>query len=581
MTIMNKYIVADANPRKPRPYQAENLQLQRKAVIAGKTKFVTNASVGAGKSQMIADMTKAIMSRWVRKDEKHYAVLVLARQGELIENNSQCCWVQGCRNSIFSASLNSKSTAFPAIFSTEGTFANAIDIEFTGVYFDYLLIDECHQVPIDDEECQYMAIINELLKRNPKMIISGFTGSPYRGMNSIIGDFWEEEIQNISTESLVETGFLVPAHFGFPDSDHQYHYESAEKGVSTTASGERFLSYDQRAANKIAENETLTHQIMADVVHRCKDRKSILIFCSSKKHCKQAAEVLPEGSYGIITDETGYKIRSKILQDAREGKVRYVLNVSCLTTGVDVPIWDTCVFLRPINSIVLLIQGIGRTLRLHDESGKKDALVLDFAGVMERLAPLYDNKFIAKALVEKAKQDLDTYECPQCQKQNSTFARRCECGYWLVKPKICPSCACENDITARDCSACGENLIDWNKALSRKAYKEGEYVPCKEMKLHADGNKLLVTYIIEGERHPFEFFYPFSDKKFCRDQFGRWVHEHTNCWVMTNRVKKMNMASIVKMKAMFSTPKTIAYRISESGKFSVRKSFLSGRESAP
>lgn len=94
------------------------------------------ASVGAGKTLLIGFMAKHVTDKGGR-------VLVLARQGELIEQNANDAWVIGCKTSIYSASLNSKSTTFPCIMGTEGTVANAIDDEFKCTKFDLLMIDEC------------------------------------------------------------------------------------------------------------------------------------------------------------------------------------------------------------------------------------------------------------------------------------------------------------------------------------------------------------------------------------------------------------------------------------------------------
>ena len=50
--------------------------------------------------------------------------------------------------------------------------------------------------------------------------------------------------------------------------------------------------------------------------------------------------------------------------------------------GVDVPYFDVCAWLRPTESLILFIQGIGRVLRLHPS--KQNALILDYAGNVER-----------------------------------------------------------------------------------------------------------------------------------------------------------------------------------------------------
>lgn len=573
--------LSDRYDKAPRDYQAQNLDAHRAAFRAGLTKFITNASVGAGKTLMIAELSRAIMKKWAKKDQNHYAILCLARTGELISQNAECAQGQGVKCSIWSASLNVKSKYFPVIFSTEKSFFNALHTDFNNVRFDFLMIDECHQVPVTENESNYMEIINELLARNPKMIISGFTGSPYRGIDSIVGDFWEKQIQDVNTDFLIDKGFLVPPHFGFPSDDlHAYNFNNCGD-TKMTRNGDSYIAYDESKLAKTAiENKSLTHEIMSEVVAITSKRAGgCLIFCASKKHCQQAAEMLHDDSYGIITDSTPYKQRTEILDKARNGDIKYVFNLQCLTTGVDVPRWDTVVFLRPIGSLVLLIQSIGRVLRLCEDINKQDALVLDYAGVMERLGAIYDGEFISKALKEKAKSDQQTTLCSNCEAVNSMFARRCfDCGHWFIKPKICPKCDTKNDITARSCSECGETLIDWNKALYKKAYTDGEMVNVKSMQISVDGNKLSVFYNVESDAQPPpEVYYPWSEKDFCRKMFKVFLQKHINSYQLVNKFLKMNASTMVKMQAMLSAPAKIGWRISpNTGRPNFKKLFKSG-----
>lgn len=51
-----------------------------------------------------------------------------------------------------------------------------------------------------------------------------------------------------------------------------------------------------------------------------RDRLGVLITCAGKKHCKEAAKYLPEGSYSIVTEDMGQKARRKALKDAATGR---------------------------------------------------------------------------------------------------------------------------------------------------------------------------------------------------------------------------------------------------------------------
>ena len=85
-------------------------------------------------------------------------VLVLARQGELIEQNADDAWAIGVKTSIFSASLGKKSTVFNCVMGTEGTVSNHLLDAFSDWLPDCILIDESHMVHWQDVmECLTLA----------------------------------------------------------------------------------------------------------------------------------------------------------------------------------------------------------------------------------------------------------------------------------------------------------------------------------------------------------------------------------------------------------------------------------------
>lgn len=161
---------------------------------------------------------------------------------------------------------------------------------------------------------------------------------------------------------------------------------------------------------------------MARVHEICKDRNGVLVTCAGERHCKEAAAALPPGTtYRIITGKTGERQRKEWLREAYEGKVKYIFQVMALTTGVNVPFWDTSVILRKIGSLTLLIQLLGRGMRLlkkwHIEQGfvKHDHLVLDFAGCMDELGELYFDPILEQAQFQRRHDNgKDPKFCPIC-----------------------------------------------------------------------------------------------------------------------------------------------------------------------
>jgi DNA repair protein RadD len=244
------------------------------------------------------------------------------------------------------------------------------------------------------------------------------------------------------------------------------------------------------------DNERLTRQIIDDLVGimDLQNRKCCIIFASSIKHAEEIRSYLPESDSSIlITGKTSKKERARLLQEARDGKHRYIINYGTLTTGTDIPIIDCVALLRASESVGLVIQMLGRGCRLYAPSwlksygqtnrlsdfyeGKMDCLVLDFGENLERFA-LSDDLVISGLLDLKERKDKqgDVQLCPECNAENSLMAQRCHgvvndgtrCEYRFLS-KTCDACDSINSLSARHCTDCGAELIDPNDKLERKA----------------------------------------------------------------------------------------------------------------
>lgn len=541
---------------------------------------VINASVGAGKSVLIAAIAKHCAE--TQLPDRPCRALVIQRQGELCKQNSDAAFEFGVtQQCCYSASLGRKGTAYPIIFGTEGTVYNALQDDFIAYPVDIIMIDECHMCDFEKPETQFMQIISHFLRLNPNTRILGYTGSPYRGTETIIGPFWRQLIGNISTDWLIEKGWLVPPTFGWPDGDDlEFDFSELQPKYGS-------WEYDENQLNDIVFGDpTKTQRIMAEVVHRTQDRGGVLIFCTSVKHTEEVARSLPAGSYCIITGSTPQPERMAMLDDCKSGKIKYCINVSVLTTGVNVPAWDTIVFLRPIGSLVLLTQAIGRGLRLHE--GKTDCLVLDYGGVMDRIGHLYNSPMLDEAEYELAKKkELDLITCPICATENSPHARRCRgessesedgrCEFFWSS-KECPHCHAENDPTAQQCRKCGQELRDPNEKLLHKPYEDQEWLPVSGWKFRICQNGAIeVEYLTSEEKdNPRLYFNPGSDSMGARQAFKQWMSVNSSGGIkyqygILGRLGNEKAAEFVLKYWLqpLKPPTHIKYRINGKGKFVV------------
>lgn len=609
----------------PRDYQEPIIEAIIEHCKKSSDPAFVDISVGGGKTSIYAFVAEHVASKGGK-------VMVLARQGELVEQNSAFAWKAHVDNSVYSASLNKKSKHYPVIYGTEGTIARAIgenepfgytvDKKTGAINFnwkpDLLLIDECHQVNFDDEDNQYMKLINFFRTANPKMRIIGGTGSPIRGKKYIVGSFWKERLYELSTAKLVEWGWLVPPIFGFPESDNSYDFSS----IQVDKDGDSFS--DAELDKIVLEDPTKTHEIMYEIIDRTKDRLGVLIFCSTKKHCAEAAQALPEGSYGIVSDSTTYKERSKIYKDSRSGKIKYLINVGVLATGYNNPRIDTVCYLRPLDSLTLLIQTLGRGFRIPEEEDyfeKVNCLVLDYGDVFSRLGELYENPILEKAVAEKGKRKGEVLICPECTTENSMMARRCigqveldndfnmelsslnierqMKGEDLLEPetdrceffwshRMCPVCETKNDPCARECRNCKHQLIDPNEKLNRQHYTEKDLIdvishkiiPCK------NGTIMMIYNLANGEEAK-EFFTPKGKDRVTRilwrDNFMKQHIDPKDKLLFQNIVNRPQDTPQLHAKAMCDSglikiPEVITHRINERKKSIINRKIFKERQ---
>ncbi|EJC6758838.1 DEAD/DEAH box helicase [Vibrio parahaemolyticus] len=527
-----------------RPYQADSV----KAVIHYFRKHSTPAVIvlptGAGKSLVIAELARLAKG----------CVLVLAHVKELVEQNHAKYEGYGLKGAIFSAGLGRKETDQQVVFASVQSVVRNLD-SFKN-QFSLLVIDECHRVP-DDKNSSYQKVITHLRELNPGIKVLGLTATPYRlGMGWIYqyhtrgqvrteeSRFFRDCIFELPIRYLLDENFLTPARMmDAPVLSYDFsQLKPANTGRYKEAEMDMVIDKAKRA----------TPQIVEQIIQYARERKGVMIFAATVRHAQEIHGLLPEGETAIVIGDTPTPERDAIIQAFKNREIKYLVNVSVLTTGFDAPHVDLIAILRPTESVSLYQQIVGRGLRLSE--GKNECLVLDYAGNS------YD---LYQPEVGDPKPDstseIITIPCPACGFNNNFwgkldsngfllehFGRRCQgyfededtgerehCGY-RFRAKYCGECGADNDIAARICHECDATLVDPDKKLKEALnLKDALIFECTEMDLSVfksnDGkSQLKVTYSGEpyqGEGHALVHeFWSLNTKKqkqTFKDQFVR------------------------------------------------------------
>lgn len=384
------------------------------------------APVAAGKSLLIAQFIKRAFNNYPTTK-----FLMLSHVSELLtqDANELAGWAPEVDYCFYSAQLGKKELHATVIFGgIQSIHDQAYKIPHQ---VDIVIIDEAHLLSPKDLTT-YRKFIGNLLKINPHLKVIGYTGTPFRLGQGYLhrGDdaLFTDVAFNISMTRLVEEGYLCPV------ITPQTHTTMDVSSVGITA-GDYKIGELERAVDR----DPITKACVDEIVQHGTFRRTWLVFAAGVKHAEHIRDEIR--SRGVICEmldgKTSPKERKAMLDAYAAGKIKCMVNVATMTTGLNIPAIDLIAFMRPTKSPVLYIQATGRGMRLSPETGKTNCLVLDFAGIISTLGPV-DKVRIAEPKLRLKPGEAPTKVCPECLAVCWGSQRVCYCGYDFpsMGPKI-------------------------------------------------------------------------------------------------------------------------------------------------
>jgi DNA repair protein RadD len=557
------------------------------------------AATGSGKSLIVADIADVLLQMSGGK-----GVLCIVPSAKLAkQNHAKFLKTTKKPASIYSASAGSKCLRHSVIFATPVSILNSINYVTKKVCA--IIIDEAHKTTPTVIE-----IIEKLRELNPLIRVIGLTATPYRTGEGYIykidvdGTPLPEElcskayftklVYRVTKFDLERMGYLTPARL-MPIGAEAYNLSGLPRKQN--------LTEEQLNAVYLGQGRA-TALILAEVVHECRDRHSVMIFAATVQHAQEIAASLPTEQTRVIGGaiNMGKDARKKVEDDFEKGLYKYLVSVGTMTTGVDFPDVDAIVIMRLTESLNLLEQIIGRGSRLPERGGKKDFLLFDYADNMpthygedvdfynpqvmakiksEEVAQVDAlctscgnvNKFIARPNPDKLSTDEEGYFVDLAGLRVSTehgpvpghFGRRClhskiiagkleRCAHRWTEKK-CLACGTGNDIAARYCMSCKAELVDPNKKLItefRKYKKNPNNVQCDNVLKLSHGptianSKPCVIVNVETEYRKFSYWlFPNSDKKWLVAKYDQFIaaHESGIKTITYHKSKKTNFFEV-------------------------------------
>lgn len=491
---------------------------------------------GAGKSLVIAEL--AHLAR--RK------ILVLTHVKELVDQNHAKYESYGLAGGIFSAGLKRKESQHQVTFASVQSVSANLD-QFRDEY-SLVIIDECHRVS-GAETSQYQQIIELLKQQNNALKVLGLTATPYRlAMGWIYRYHYRGFVRGEEDKPFQHCIYDLPLSYminrGYLTRPALVNAAVAQYDFSALAQN-RFGEYADNDVNQLlVKHKRVTRAIIEQVVELAAERQGVMVFAATVQHAQEITSYLPENQTALVTGATDQKDRDLLIQRFKQRQLKYLVNVSVLTTGFDAPHVDLIAILRPTQSVSLYQQMVGRGLRL--DAGKKDCLVMDYAGNHVNL----HHPEVGEPKPNPDSEPVQVF-CPGCGFANifwgktdsdgrviEHYGRRCQgllepaegngaraqqCDY-RFRFKACPHCGGENDIAARNCGHCHKAIIDPDDQLrDALKLKDAMVIRCAGISLGVDRSRLGITYHGEdGEelKESFDFSKP-AQRSVFNKLFGR------------------------------------------------------------
>ena len=493
-----------------RPYQAEAVEAVYNHLRSRDDNPCVVLPTAAGKSIVIAQIVRDAVSLWSGR------VLILAHVKELLEQNAdkirRLC--PELKVGIYSAGLKSRDTDKNIIVAgIQSVYDKACELGA----FDLAIIDECQLLNSDSDDSMYKTLLSDMSVINPNVRLIGLTATPFRMKGGLIckpENMLNEVCYEAGLKEMIQQGYLSPlvSRAGRVEA----------KLDDLHIRGGEFIGDEIAAA---MDTEELVDAACREIVSLTSERKSVLIFTSSVEHCRHVADKISKLSSeecAIVTGNTSPGERAEIIARFKRERVtgdlngfakppiKFLANVNVLTTGFDAPNTDCVVLLRPTNSPGLLIQMVGRATRLSPETGKKDALILDYGGNILRHGPIDMIRITDKT---PGNGEAPAKECPQCLSLIYAAYQTCpECG-WEFPPQG------KSNITE---TASREGIISGETICTEHEVTNTHYAVHEKRNADPDTPRTMrVDYEIAFNQYVSEWTCP-EHKGYAREKFVKW-----------------------------------------------------------
>jgi superfamily II DNA or RNA helicase/HKD family nuclease len=350
----------------PKNYQLEMLEQLQAEREHGRMRNLVVAATGTGKTVVAAFDYQRICTKHGGRPR----LLFIAHRIEILHQALRT-YREVLRDPSFGQllsgnnALNSPDHLFTTI---ESLHSNELVDRYGESYWHTVVFDECHRLAA--------ASFDAVAKRVKPSILLGLTATPERSDGKPIASHFDARPDGSPAVELrlwhaLDLQLLAPfEYFACDDSTDLRNVPWHQPGEGAALD------------NVLSGNDVRARMIINEWRRLCADpgQRKTLAFCVSVRHAQFMTDQFTKAGLSALclTGQSTQAEREAAPVALARGEVCVLVTVDLFNEGVDIPVVDTLLLLRPTQSPVLFQQQIGRGLRLSN--GKESCLILDFVG---------------------------------------------------------------------------------------------------------------------------------------------------------------------------------------------------------
>lgn len=261
-----------------------------------------------------------------------------------------------------------------------------------------IVVDEAHHAIASN----YQKVIRRMSVLNPNRVLLGLTATPTRMQESQklrllrmfnaeknvkrnIGVKGKGYVYEVTLKQLLASGFLANPQY-VPVCTNIVGEVEYDCMPEDELYFQQFGELSERIKNRIGKSSARNKMIVDQYLEHQDTYGKTIVFAYDQNH---AETLCAEFKNAGITCDYAISNRSDaqdVIRRFKDNEFKVLINVQILTEGSDVPDIQTVFLARETNSDSLLMQMIGRGLRGEKAGGTKEAYIVAFHDIWEKLA---------------------------------------------------------------------------------------------------------------------------------------------------------------------------------------------------